>query len=721
MQAYKGTGTTSEKRNFFRRLACLAAGVSILLLAVPAAAQNADLKIQLFSSTTEPPAGEQFTYTIIVDNLGPDTADDVVIHDTLVTSNFVDPNGCSIAVRTEGGAIDEFNCNFALSAGVFDLGTMGSNHLNPRGSECTDPNAAGCGDNGRDPGRIIVTINLTAEEAVTVSSTADVVSLTNDPDTSNNEATTIHTWEAVADLGVTKSTTTPIVNAGESAQWSVRVENHGPSAAENALLLETMPSGVVEGSVDITGNIVEDISGIPVVHDPVSCSVGTVGDASDPARCDLGGLPAGWGAELTVQAQIDPAFIVGKGLAPPIGLHTDVEVTSDTLDANFEDNDNCEDATQPCPPAPDQPNFDGITIDVDESADLALSKFAIGTPTAGEEFHYEFDISNLGPSVARDLTLRDFLPDGIKFIDAVVDLEDEGGFQSLPCSITEGSNALFCPLGNIPLTGSVPILAFATVTIDTSVPNGASLTNNADVFLSDTEDPATGNNSDVATIIVDNPLDIDYFTEGFDAGAVDLEGQQIELIPNDSDDRYLACIRPINSPGAISGTPLDLGDDDSVEVVLNDGKKVLLYGRKFDRLHIGSNGYVTLGESDTEYLVSPTGHFSIKRIAPFFADLDPRDAGEIWWAQTGDSVVVAWENVPGYNQSEGNTFYLELFYTGEIIMKLSSLDGLKSVTGISQGMGVPDPFTESDFVGSGDYPACSTVTSLLYRDDFQEF
>lgn len=700
------------------------AGLLLFILSgpiAPAWAQNADLRIQLFTDTTEPLAGEQFTYTIIVDNLGPDTADDVVIEDTLVTSNFVDPNGCSLAVRTEGGAIDEFDCNFATSAGVFNLGQMGSNFLNPRGQLCSDPTAAGCDDNGRDQGRIIVTINLTAQEAVTVSSTADVVSLTNDPDMSNNQASTVSSWEAVADLGVTKVANTPTVNAGEVAQWTVTVENHGPSAAQNVLLSETLPAGLVAGSISLSGNIIEDISGSPVIGDSVSCTLGTVGDAGDPARCDLGGLPAGWGAEIAVQAQIDPAFVVGQGLAPPIGLSNSVEVSSDTLDANFEANNNCNDSISPCPPAPDESNFDGATIDIEESADLSLAKFAIGSGTVGEVFHYEFNIANTGPSVARDVTLRDFLPDGVNFESAQIDFEGGSGFQPLSCTITEGSNALFCPLGDIPLTGSVPIFVFVNATIDTSVPDGVTLTNDADVFLSDTPDANTANNEDSAQITVDNPLDIDYFTESFAAGSIDLEGRQIELIPDASDDMYLACVRAINSPGATSGTLLDLGDDESAEIVLNDGKKILLYGRKYDRIHVSSNGYVTLGQADTEYWAALEEHFSHKRIAPFFADLDPRAGGKIWWTQTPDRVVITWEDVPGYNATAGNTVYLELFFDGRIIMKHSSLGDLKAVTGLSQGFGLPEPFTESDFVGGGAYPDCTTVTDLLFRSDFQAY
>jgi len=153
---------------------------------------QADLRIiKLVSPSPTMEAGRQFTYTIIVDNLGPTTADNVVVTDTLVTSGPVDPNGCSLAVRTEGGAITSFDCTFALSTGVFDLATMGSTHLHPRSSS--------------DPGRIIITINATADQETDLENVATVTSNTPDSNLDNNVATVPLSITAVADLAVRKT------------------------------------------------------------------------------------------------------------------------------------------------------------------------------------------------------------------------------------------------------------------------------------------------------------------------------------------------------------------------------------------------------------------------------------------------------------------------------------------------------------------------------------
>jgi uncharacterized repeat protein (TIGR01451 family) len=199
---------------------------------------SADLRITKYVSPHTPVrAGEQFTYTIIVDNLGPSRAYGVIVTDTLVTSGFVQANGCSFSIRTDGGNIsppppDGFNCNFALATGVFDLGTMGANWLNPRSPT--------------DMGRVIITINATADQEIDLTNVSTVTAETPDPDMSNNIATVAHSVSAVADLSVTKTAMGQVVidcgatdlsqdevTAGLLLSYQMIVTNDGPSRAEN--------------------------------------------------------------------------------------------------------------------------------------------------------------------------------------------------------------------------------------------------------------------------------------------------------------------------------------------------------------------------------------------------------------------------------------------------------------------------------------------------------
>ena len=341
--------------------------------ASPAAAQtgSADLRIVKFSKpTNEVRAGEQFTYTIIVDNLGPYTATNVVITDTLVTSAAVDANGCSIAIRTDGGAIDEFNCNFALSSGVFDLGTFGANHLYPRSPS--------------DMGRIIVTINATAANATDMSSLTTVVSDTPDYWRDNNTAITTLSVTDVADLVLHKSAVGQVqldgepggtftmtqgeVTAGALVTYSIAVTNAGPSAAENVLLQDPLPEGlsVIE---------VQTAQGNCTAGQTVTCGLGTLGASR----------------QVTISVLARAAATLPEGAV----LNNEALVSSDVFDVN------------------NGYNRDTAPVLVNEAADLWVEMSQIPETIAEGEITYIIEAGNDGPSNAPFALVSDILPTSV--------------------------------------------------------------------------------------------------------------------------------------------------------------------------------------------------------------------------------------------------------------------------------------------------------------------
>ena len=302
-------------------LLLLVAGLTLLDTMAPRNAQaqttGADLRVLKYSSpTNEVQAGEQFTYTIIVDNLGPISATNVVVTDTLVSSGFVDANGCSIAVRTDGGAIDEFNCNFAASIGVFDLGTFGANWLHPRSPT--------------DMGRIIITINATANQATDLTNITTVTSDTPDPNMDNNVAVDTLSVVNTADLRIIKiASPTNEVRAGEQFTYTIIVDNLGPGIANNVVITDTL---VTSGFVDANG---------------CSIAVRTDGGAIDEFNCnfalstgvfDLGTFGSNW---LNPRSPTDMGRIIItiNGTAEQATDMTSVTtVTSATLDPNLDNN-----------------------------------------------------------------------------------------------------------------------------------------------------------------------------------------------------------------------------------------------------------------------------------------------------------------------------------------------------------------------------------------------
>jgi uncharacterized repeat protein (TIGR01451 family) len=268
----------------------------------------------------------------------------------------------------------------------------------------------------------------------------------------------------------------PVV-AGNTLVYELEVVNNGPDSAEGVVLEDILPAEV--------DNII-----FLEVPAGASCTAGTPGDPSDPLTCNLGNMTIDESIIVRFQVRVRPDAVTDP-VSDQFIMHNDARVYSTiTFDP---DNSN---------------DLAGVDTTVQAEADLGLLKFAIGAPRAGGILHYELAISNAGPSVARDVTLRDFLPDEVEFLDALVDVEGGTGGVPLPCSVTQGSNALFCPLGDIPPTDGTPILVIANVRIRSDVADMTVVTNNADVFLSDTPEPNFGNNIDSTSVNVLTTADL---------------------------------------------------------------------------------------------------------------------------------------------------------------------------------------------------------------------
>lgn len=410
----------------------------------------ADLAVTKICKPDGPlPAGETATCTVFVDNLGPSDARDVQLTDTILS----DGSFTIGTVTASQGSCDP------PSGGVVtcDLGDLAA----------ASPSVSG---------RATVTIDITADEAVDINDLATAVSATPDPDTSNNQAQGSVSVTAVANLQLCKAdspsaslcTTTasasagpdPVI-AGNSLRYELEVVNTGPSTASNVVVEDILPSSVTIDSVSAAGG---------------SCNAGTPGDPFLPTTCAFDSLLAGQSSTMTIQVTVAPDA-VSDVVTDEATIHNDARVTSDTFDDDNSNNLATEDTT------------------VQARADLAVSKLEIGTPIAGTDITYRYEVSNLGPSVSRDVSLRDLLPDGLTFLNAQMDTEGGSGGVNFPCDVAVGSNELTCPIGDLYPTDSVPVIVTMNFHIDPSVPDGTVLTNTADISLTDTPDPVAGNNS----------------------------------------------------------------------------------------------------------------------------------------------------------------------------------------------------------------------------------
>jgi hypothetical protein len=191
------------------------------------------------------------------------------------------------------------------------------------------------------------------------------------------------------------------------------------------------------------------------------------------------------------------------------------------------------------------------------------------------------------------------------------------------------------------------------------------------------------------------------FTEYFSSASdtFDLSNRTIIFEPTTDGTSYSASQKkithlPTNPAG---GTEIELGDDDYVLVRLGGKATVSIFGSVFARFFVGSNGYITFTEGDDDFSESLQDHFDSRRISGLFEDLNPSGDGLVSAKQLADRAAVTWENVPEFGSSNSNTFQIEMFFDGRIHLSWLGIDAENGIVGLSDGLGIPEEFEETDF------------------------
>jgi hypothetical protein len=114
---------------------------------------------------------------------------------------------------------------------------------------------------------------------------------------------------------------------------------------------------------------------------------------------------------------------------------------------------------------------------------------------------------------------------------------------------------------------------------------------------------------------------------------------------------------------AATGTPLSLGDDQSIQIS-NTVSNEFLPANAW----VNSNGSIGAGEfNDFLNTMLPNSSFHGGRgLAMFWDDLDPELGGTIHWQQIGSTLVVQFTDVPFWGSAaETNTFQVQVFSSGD--------------------------------------------------------
>ena len=238
---------------------------------------NPDLSITKIDSPDPVLAGDNLTYNLTVTNSGPRDAVGVIVTDTL-------PAGVTFvsATPSQGG------CTEAAGVVTCDLDTLAD------GASATIA--------------IDVTVNSSTSCGSTLTNTAEVLSSEPDPNIGNNAASADTTVNCAADLSITKSASPARVVAGDNITYTLTVKNNGPSDATEVTVTDTLPAGVTV------------VSATPSQG---SCT-GVI--------CNLGDLPSGAIATITIVVTVDPA-------APSGPITNTAVVTGNEMDPDTTNNE----------------------------------------------------------------------------------------------------------------------------------------------------------------------------------------------------------------------------------------------------------------------------------------------------------------------------------------------------------------------------------------------
>ncbi len=373
----------------------------------------ADLAIHKSAEPARVNAGETIKYKLDVENIGPSDATGVEVTDPLPTGTAVVTAGlpprCSATVG-------EITCVIGdLTAGT---GTTVEFELEVSSATITE-----------------------------VANVATVKGDQPDPDHSNDSSEVKTMIGAVADLAIHKSGPAQPVLLGNTFQYTLEVENRGPSDAVAVEVEDALPAQVEFLEATTSAGVCD------------SAPAGVL-------TCEIGNLVArGPTVMITVTVR---AAEVGD-------FENEATVDSPTADEELEN------------------NHSKAPAEVLPAADLAITKTAPATVEPDGELTYGLHVENLGPSTAHHVVVSDPLPAGVEFVKA-----GEG------CAAASGVVTCEVAGGELEPNGAADFQVTVHVPFNLG---GQPLTNTASVSA-DEGDPHPENNSSTVTTEVGPAADL---------------------------------------------------------------------------------------------------------------------------------------------------------------------------------------------------------------------
>lgn len=246
-------------------------------------------------------------------------------------------------------------------------------------------------------------------------------------------------------ISISLDKTVDVINPeiGGTVNYTVTVQNGGPSVATGVVVKDLLPTGLNYQSATVDGTY-NEVTGSWVIGDIVS------------------------GASKTLMIE---ATVLGAGEYSNIAE----VIAHNELDNNSSPNNN----------DPSEDDQDVVTIIPDRTADLQLVKsVSSDTLDVGSLATFDIVLTNLGPSEASDIEILDLVPNG---------------FVVFTASATSGIYNQ--EQGTWSISETVAVNGTETLTITTVVTEGSNYINDAEIASSGQADSDLANNSDTARVV----------------------------------------------------------------------------------------------------------------------------------------------------------------------------------------------------------------------------
>jgi uncharacterized repeat protein (TIGR01451 family)/fimbrial isopeptide formation D2 family protein len=376
--------------------------------------READLSVHKTTAATGVVAGKTIEYGLEVVNHGPSSASAVKVTDPIPAGTKLVSADSHCAEAAGGGEI------------VCELGELASGFSQT----------------------YAVTLEVLPSTTGSVVNKATVSSPTKDPNEGNNKSEVTTPVEPEADVSIVKHGPSVPVLLGNTFEYELEVENHGPSDAVGIEVSDPLPAEV------------------ELVSAETPCEEGAPGEVT----CALGTLVPG--QKKTLHFTVKAISIPAEG-APVVNIAAVGSVTEDKDPSN---------------------NESKAETTVLPAADLAIVKSAPAKVEPNGELTYELHVEDLGPSIAHHVVVSDPLPAGVEFVKA-----SEG--------CTAAAGVVTC---ETPPNDELAVNEAASFQVTVKVPyalGGQPLTNTATIE-GEEGDPHTENNSSTVTTEVGPDADL---------------------------------------------------------------------------------------------------------------------------------------------------------------------------------------------------------------------